>query len=69
MNSQLHDLDRCLITSLDVRVLWQGDLREADGARVGAVGGTEDLNRGHHRVRHVFWSIVGAVCAKAQVDI
>lgn len=69
MDSQLDNLNGSLVASLDVCVFGQGNLREADGARVRTVGGSKDLQSRDHGVGHVHGSIVRAISAKPKIDI
>lgn len=65
---QLDDLDGGIFTRLNSGVGWQRDLRQADGTRVGVLGGTNDAELGDHDVGHVGRTAVGAVCAESHVD-
>ena len=64
MLGRLNDLDRRMITHLDTRVGWEGHLWEAPSARVGFVGGADELDAVHHDIRHV-----GRDGAEAHVDV
>ena len=68
MNSQLDNLYSGQVASTDIGVLGQRHLRETNGAGVGAVGRTKDLECGNHGIRHVDGAVIGAISAKAQVD-
>jgi hypothetical protein len=69
VHRQLNHLDRGVIASLDVRTRRKGYLRQADSAGIRVFAGSEDLEGGHHRVRHVGRATVGAVCAEAEVHV
>lgn len=69
MHGQLHDLDGGVIARLDGHVGGQGHLREADRARVGVLGGPQDLEGRDHGEAHVPGPAVGPVGAEAHVDI
>ena len=69
VHSKLDNLNGSVIPGLDGRVCGQGDLREADGARVGVLAGAQDLEGRHHGKTHVPGPIVGAIGTKAHVDV
>ena len=68
MNGQLDNLDCSIITGLDAGIDRERDLRKADSAGIGVLGGTDDTELGYHGVRHVGWAAVGAIGAEAKVD-
>lgn len=66
------DLDnlKCRVVSrihCPIRGKW--DLRQADRARVRAVGRAQDLERRHQRVGHVYRATVRPISADADVDV
>lgn len=65
VDSQLDDLDGCEVAGLDLGVLGERHLGEADCAWVRTVRWAEDLDRRDHGVRHVGGTVVGPICAKA----
>jgi hypothetical protein len=69
MQGQLDKLDRRVVAGLDAGAGGQGDLRQADGARVGVLAGSDDLEGRYHRIRHVGRAVVGPVCSEAEIYI
>lgn len=55
MLCSFNHLDRRLITDIDGDIWRQGDLRQAERARVGAVCRPVDTERWKHRMAHVRW--------------
>lgn len=69
MLSVFDNLDRGEIARLDTRIDGQWHLGEADGAGVRVVCWADDLEELDHGVGHVLGAVVGAVGAKAEVDL
>lgn len=69
MLGQLDDLDRRVVAGVHDGIGGERDLRQADGARVGALGGAEQAKGRHHGERHVLGPVVGPVGAEAQVYV
>jgi hypothetical protein len=67
--SELDELDSSQVAGLDGGVCRQGYLREADCSRERIVRGALDGEGVNHGEGHVWGSVVGAVGAKAQVDV
>jgi hypothetical protein len=62
-------LDRCLVTGFHSGVLRQRHLRKTNCSGEGIVGRTEDLEHGDHGESHIGRAAVGAIVAKAHVDV
>jgi len=69
VDGHLDDLDGGIVTDVHGGVGREGDLRQAEGAGVGSVAGTVDLEDGHHGEGHVGGTAVRAVGAEAEVDV
>ncbi len=69
MSRDLDDLECRVVAGIHSPICWQWYLRQANGARVGAVRGTQELKRRHHRVGHVQRTVVRPVDADADVDV
>lgn len=69
VSCDLDDLNRRIVTWIHGPVCWQWDLRQADSARVRAVGRAQNLERRHHRVGHVQRATVRPIGADAEVDV
>lgn len=69
VKSQLDNLDGSIVASLDGRICWQWDLRQAERARVRVLAGTDDLEGGNHGEAHVLWAAAGSICSEAQVHV
>lgn len=64
MQRDLDNLDRRIVSNLNVRVLGQGQIRDAESAREGVPAGARDLKHRRDDVGHV-WRLV----AVAHVDV
>lgn len=69
VRGELDDLDGGVITRLNGHVLWQRQLREADGARVRVIAGTEDLKWVYDRKGHVDRTPIGTLGAETHIDV
>jgi hypothetical protein len=69
VNSQLDDLNRGVVAHLYLRAGRQRDLRQAHGARIGVLAGSENLEWRYNRQAHVRRTTVWPVGSESHVDI
>lgn len=69
MLGRLDDLNGGQVARVDIGTDGERYLGEADGSRIGIVGGAEDLEGLDHGVGHVGRAAVGGVGAEAEINL